>query len=182
MERRRNWNLETEGQAMYRMFSVVLFMCLGLFLGCREEPEEPAPPSVPPPATPAEKPDVVPAPPAIDAAAEAPADLQARAAKLKALPWAELGKLQIGEEAIILIQGQTKNVGAVYGTGPYTADSFPPAAVVHAGLLKDGEWGLIRFKIIKFDGDHGGSEQNGIHARKWGKYHRSYTVELVADE
>lgn len=167
---------------MYRMTLVGLILSVSLLMGCNEEPDKPAPPSVPPPATPAEKPDVVPAPPAIDESAQAPADLQARAAKLKTLPWAELGKLQIGEEAIILIQGQTKNVGAVYGTGPYTADSFPPAAVVHAGLLKDGQWGLIRFKIIKFDGDHGGSEQNGIHARKWGKYHRSYTVERVTDE
>jgi len=162
---------------MCRMFLVSTVLAVSVGTGCGDESDKQAPPSTPAPASSS---DHVKSP--VPDAEQAPAELQARAEKLKAIPWSELSKLEVGEEAIVLIQGQTKNVGAVYGTGPYTADSFPPAAVVHAGLLKDGEWGLIRFKIIKYDGDHGGSEQNGINASKWGKYHRSYTVEIVADE
>ena len=110
--------------------------------------------------------------------AEAPADLKAKAAALNAVPWAELSKMEVGDEAVFLIQG-TKGGAAVYGSGPYTIDSHPPAAAVHAGVLKDGEWGLVRVVVVKHDGNHVGTERNGVKTRDWGSLDRSYTITRV---
>lgn len=86
--------------------------------------------------------------------------------------------MKAGEEALFLIQGQASGA-AVYGSGPYTIDSFPPVAAVHAGILKDGEWGIVRVRVVQHDGDHPGTEKNGVRTRNWGTLDRSYTIELV---
>lgn len=143
-------------------------LCLS---GCGEEP--PAIPATPV-AAPATAEAVKPAEPML----QPPVDLSARAEKLGAVPYSQLSQMKVGEEAIFLLQGQAMGA-AVYGSGPYTIDSSPPVAAVHAGLVKDGHWALVRVKVVAHSGDHPGTEANGVRSRNWGKLDRSYTIELV---
>jgi hypothetical protein len=112
----------------------------------------------------------------IDAATEAP--IRARAAELNAIRPLELTRRKIGEEVVVLVRGRL-NDGGVYGSGPYTLDSTIRRTAIHAGVLKDGELGLVRVKIFEHPGDHPSVERNGVRPNKWGKYHASYSVEPI---
>jgi hypothetical protein len=86
--------------------------------------------------------------------------------------------LKPGDEAVVLVRAD-RGGGALYGSGPYTLDSSLRRAVIHAGVLQHNELGLVRIKVIKFDGDHTSEPRNGVTPAKWGKYHASFTVEKV---
>jgi hypothetical protein len=41
-------------------------------------------------------------------------------------------------------------------------DSYLPAAAIHAGVLKPGETGVVKFKIVPSPQAYQGSTQNGV--------------------
>ena len=67
--------------------------------------------------------------------------------------------------------------GTVWGTDTYTADSRLATAAVHAGVLRDGERGLVRVTVLDGAGlEFDGSESNGVVSHPYGPYPLAYRV------
>lgn len=71
--------------------------------------------------------------------------------------------------------------GSVYGTDIYTSDSSLSAAAVHAGLVKDGETGIVKVTTIPNHQGYTGSTRNGVTTSSWSSY-PGYRLEAVGDE
>jgi ElaB/YqjD/DUF883 family membrane-anchored ribosome-binding protein len=70
--------------------------------------------------------------------------------------------------------------GSVWGTDHYTADSRLAAAAIHAGVLRDGERGLVRVTLIDGDGlTYEGSTRHGLQTYDYANYPVAYRVERV---
>jgi hypothetical protein len=67
--------------------------------------------------------------------------------------------------------------GTVYGTGPYTDDSWIASAAVHAGLLKPGETGVIRVVVERGLDAYPSSNRNGVTTASYGSWHGSIRLE-----
>ena len=52
--------------------------------------------------------------------------------------------------------------GSVWGTDIYTDDSSLSAVVIHAGLLRDGQQGVIRVTVLAGQSSYQGSTRNGV--------------------
>ena len=72
-----------------------------------------------------------------------------------------------------------KNAGSVWGSGPYTDDSMLAAAVVHAGVLADGQTGVVKVTILPGAASYQGSEKNGVATADWGQWDGSYRIQAV---
>lgn len=59
----------------------------------------------------------------------------------------------------------------------YTDDSPLSAAAVHAGVLKAGETGVVRFTVLPGRDSYPGIDRNGIRTRPWQKWDGSYRVD-----
>jgi hypothetical protein len=70
----------------------------------------------------------------------------------------------------------TGSSGSIWGSGVYTDDSALPAAVRHAGLLANGETGLVTVTILPGQGSYIGSTQNGISSGSYGSHGGSYSL------
>jgi hypothetical protein len=68
--------------------------------------------------------------------------------------------------------------GGVWGDNPYTADSFLAIAVVHAGILKPGQTGVVRVTVLPGQASYVGTTSNGVTSGSWGRYGLSYRVEM----
>lgn len=66
--------------------------------------------------------------------------------------------------------------GSVWGSNPYTTDSTLGAAVVHAGVLKVGETGVVKIRVKADLGGYVGSTKNGVTTNNWGPYQGCYEV------
>jgi hypothetical protein len=62
------------------------------------------------------------------------------------------------------------NQGALYGTDTYTTDSTLAKAAVHAGVLKQGQTGVVRVTILPAQATFTGSTRNGVTSSEWGQY------------
>jgi hypothetical protein len=56
----------------------------------------------------------------------------------------------------------------------YTTDSRLAMAAVHAGILKDGETGVVKVKIVAGQASYAGSAKNGVTSSAYGNYGGSY--------
>ncbi len=70
--------------------------------------------------------------------------------------------------------------GSVWGTNIYTDDSNLAAAVVHAGLLKDGETGVVKVTTLPGQSQYTGSNANGVNSSSYSNFQGSYS--LAADD
>jgi hypothetical protein len=79
---------------------------------------------------------------------------------------------QVGKRFVFRVTGAAG--GGVWGTDVYTSDSELAAAAVHAGVLRPGQAGLVRVKIVASPGAFAGSTRNGItsapYTGPWGAY------------
>ncbi|MBX9692611.1 MAG: hypothetical protein K2Z81_09525 [Cyanobacteria bacterium] len=67
--------------------------------------------------------------------------------------------------------------GIVWGSDVYTADSQLSTAAVHAGLLRDGQRGIIRAEIVDMTGLVTiGTHQNDVISSDWGPYPFGYKL------
>jgi hypothetical protein len=66
--------------------------------------------------------------------------------------------------------------GSVWGTDVYTTDSKLSMAAVHAGVVKVGETGVVRLKIIPSPPSFAGSTRNGITTSAYGPYTAAYQI------
>lgn len=81
---------------------------------------------------------------------------------------------KVGESFVYTVTGRTSS--AVYGTGTYTADSDLASVAVHAGLLKEGESGVVTVTIVETPNQFTGSTANGVTSNSWEAYPAAYTV------
>jgi hypothetical protein len=86
--------------------------------------------------------------------------------------------IEVGDEAVTIVRGD-RDGGTIYGSRSYTIDSQIRKAVIHNGALQHGQLGLVRVKVVKFDGEHASVPRNGITPTKYGDYHTSYTIEDI---
>jgi hypothetical protein len=106
------------------------------------------------------------------------ADVRHPAADVQAAP----DTLQAYAEAI----GQTfyfrvigRTTGEIWGTDLYTADSDLGTAVVHAGVLHNGQEGLVKVVILPGAESYPGSVRHGVSSASWGSWTGSYRLEAV---
>jgi len=71
--------------------------------------------------------------------------------------------------------------GSIWGTDVYTTDSMLAMAAVHAGVIKAGETGVVRLKILASPPSFAGSFRNGVRTSAYGVYGGAYQV-LKGDE
>jgi LCCL domain len=70
--------------------------------------------------------------------------------------------------------------GSVWGTDTYTADSRLAVVAIHAGVLREGERGLVRVMFLDGEGvNYEGSAQHGIQTYDYANYPLAYRVERV---
>jgi hypothetical protein len=82
---------------------------------------------------------------------------------------------QPGKTIVLQITGATG--GAVWGTDVYTDDSSIPAAAVHAGVLKDGETGIVQITMLPGQESYAGSNRNRVESGSWGHWDGSFRIE-----
>ncbi len=77
----------------------------------------------------------------------------------------------------------TGNVGGgtVWGSGPYTDDSSIAAAAVHAGVLKNGQTGVVKVTVLPGEASYTGSSKNDVTTSDYSEWGGSYKVEAVQD-
>jgi hypothetical protein len=82
---------------------------------------------------------------------------------------------QIGKTFTYKITGNAR-AGTLWGTDTYTLDSALAAAVVHAGVVKDGKAGVVRIKIVPSPASFTGSTRNGVTSHVYGAYPAAYKI------
>ena len=90
----------------------------------------------------------------------------------------EFGLPDAGRVLLFEVVGRAD--GSVWGTDIYTSDSRLAAAAVHAGLLREGERGLVR--VVLMDGDgraFEGGTRHGVTTYDYGNYPLAYRLERV---
>lgn len=90
----------------------------------------------------------------------------------------EFSVADAGRMALIEVVGRVD--GSVWGTDVYTADSRLAVAAVHAGIVREGERGLVRVVIV--DGSEhtfAGTDRNGVLSYDYATYPVAYRIEKV---
>ena len=72
-----------------------------------------------------------------------------------------------------------KNAGTVWGTDLYTDDSALAAVAVHAGLVADGQKGVVKVTIAPGADAYQGSDRNGVASIDYAEWGGSYRIEAV---
>lgn len=66
-----------------------------------------------------------------------------------------------------------------YGSDIYTDDSRLSTAAVHAGVLKNGQKGVVKVTVLPGQASYSGSSRNGIISAPWFSWAGSYKVESL---
>jgi hypothetical protein len=89
-----------------------------------------------------------------------------------------------GDTVILRVTGRTRL--RVYGSGPYSTDSDPATAAVHAGVLANDEDGLIKLTYVAVLGEYPASDANGVKTLAYKSIPKnlsaSFTVERIPVE
>src|SRR4051794_39066853 len=72
-------------------------------------------------------------------------------------------KKNVGQSYYFDVRGST--TGSVWGTDVYTYDSNLATAAVHAGLLRDGQRGVVLVTVLKGEEKYQGTTRNGVTTR-----------------
>ncbi len=84
----------------------------------------------------------------------------------------------IGRSVLFDVVGRPD--GSVWGTDAYTTDSRLAAAAIHAGVLREGERGLVRVTFLDGDGiPYEGSPRYGVQSYDYANYPLAYRIERV---
>jgi len=82
---------------------------------------------------------------------------------------------EVGKHYLFEVTGATS--GSVWGTEVYTSDSHLGTAAVHAGVLKPGQKGVVKVRILPGQRSYQASTANGITSNAYGSWQVSFTVE-----
>ena len=80
----------------------------------------------------------------------------------------------VGKQMVVRVTGS--DVGSVWGTDAYTADSVLASAAVHAGVVRLGEQALVLVTMVPGRKSYQGTPANGITSSDYGVYATSYQV------
>lgn len=86
---------------------------------------------------------------------------------------------KIGKTIKFELTGSSK--GTVWGTDIYTDDSELATAAVHAGILKDGEKGVVMVTILEGKNRYKSTLQHGVTSKQWDGWVGSYRVSKVKE-
>jgi LCCL domain-containing protein len=81
---------------------------------------------------------------------------------------------QVGKTFRFTVTGNT--TGTIYGTDVYTTDSVLATAVVHAGILKAGETGVVAVTIIEGLARYRSMTRNGVTSTSWNAFPTAFKV------
>jgi hypothetical protein len=81
---------------------------------------------------------------------------------------------RIGETLAFRVTGAAG--GTIWGTDVYTTDSQLSMAAVHAGVLKLGETGIVRVKMVPSPPAFAGTARNGIASHPFGPYPAAFQI------
>jgi hypothetical protein len=72
--------------------------------------------------------------------------------------------------------------GPLWGSDVYTNDSMIAKAAVHAGVLKEGETGVVKVTIVAPLATYQGTTRNGVTSAPYGPWPGAYTVEKAESD
>ena len=81
---------------------------------------------------------------------------------------------QVGQTHIFRVMGH--RTGSVWGNRVYTDNSDLGAAAVHAGLLRDGQRGVVKVTILPGQDHYDGAEANGVTTSSYETWQGSYVL------
>jgi hypothetical protein len=84
---------------------------------------------------------------------------------------------RVGKTFYFQVNGST--TGPIWGTGVYTDDSRLSTAAVHAGVLTNGQKGVVKVTILAGQTAYQGSTSNGVTSFAYAQWLGSYRVEAV---
>ena len=90
----------------------------------------------------------------------------------------KMRKPKAGEVVYVQVTGTTS--GSVWGTDIYTIDSNLGTAAVHAGVLSNGQKGIVKVRLLPGQSGYVASTRNGVTTRNYGSYGMSYSLELAS--
>jgi hypothetical protein len=82
---------------------------------------------------------------------------------------------EIGKTFLFKVTGQAAG-GVVWGTDIYTSDSSLAMAAVHAGVLKAGQTGYVRVRIVRPLAAYTGTTRHGVTTSPYGPWPGAYRV------
>jgi hypothetical protein len=85
---------------------------------------------------------------------------------------------QVGQTLSFAIRGRSDQL--VYGTTTYSEDSALETAAVHAGLLREGQRGIVKVRILPGQELYEGSAQHGVKSERYGRHSASFRFMGVA--
>lgn len=89
-------------------------------------------------------------------------------------------RLQPGARQAILVTPDIANSYRVWGTDAYTVSSNFDKSVVHAGLLKPGETGIVEVTMLaQRPSSFRGSPRNSVDTENYGTAYDAYTLRLL---
>jgi hypothetical protein len=84
---------------------------------------------------------------------------------------------RVGKTFYFQVTGST--TGPIWGTGVYTDDSRLSTAAVHAGVLGNGQKGVVKVTILAGQTAYQGSASNGVTSFAYAQWLGSYRIEAV---
>ena len=85
-------------------------------------------------------------------------------------------------ERILLFEVRGSTTGSIWGDEVYTSDSHLGTAAVHTGVLKPGQKGMVKVRVLPGQDSYRSSTQFGITSAAYGAWGISFTVESVRAE
>jgi hypothetical protein len=82
---------------------------------------------------------------------------------------------EVGKSYVFKVTGQIAG-GFVWGSDIYTSDSSLAIAAVHAGVLKAGQTGFVRVRIVRPLSAYAGTTRHGITTTPYGPWPGAYRV------
>jgi len=87
----------------------------------------------------------------------------------------KLTRDQIGKTLHFEVTGATN--GNIWGSEVYTSDSHLGTAAVHSGILKPGQKGIIKVRVLEGQQSYRGTTQYGVTSQPYGAWGVSCTEE-----
>jgi LCCL domain len=81
---------------------------------------------------------------------------------------------KVGKTFVFRVTGGTQDI--IWGTGVYTGDSALKTAAVHAGVLRNGQTGLVKVLIVIAPPAFDGTQQNGVTSSPYGPFQGAYQI------
>lgn len=83
----------------------------------------------------------------------------------------------VGQSLAFLVTGDTGR--GIWGTDIYTIDSHLATASVHAGILREGETGVVLVEFLPGQDSYWGTSNFGVSSSSFGSYPFSYSLKKV---